>query len=200
MLMYQQNKKYTKKNNKRILGIVIVAVILLGAATWALIDSRRPNEPQPTANSLTKGESSSDLDLDTAGSQPSPPSTSPQPTATPQPGNDKVADGTTGANLLDPSGTFVSNHSPNLSGSPAPNTIQSTCNTTPGATCTISFTKDGITRQLQAQKTDAGGATYWNWKLQDVGLTEGSWQVSATARLGAQTKTTNDALPLEVAK
>jgi hypothetical protein len=100
--------------------------------------------------------------------------------------------------LKEPSGNFVSNHHPNLSGSPSPNEIQSTCVTTSGATCTIVFTKGSETKQLPVQNTDLEGAAYWSWKLNDIGLSAGTWKVQAKAALGSQTKTTSDALDLEV--
>lgn len=102
--------------------------------------------------------------------------------------------------LLAPNGPFVSNHKPNLSGQPLPNTENSACSTTSGATCQIIFTKGDITKKLPAQMTDAGGSTYWNgWTLQSVGLTEGSWKITAVAKLGSQTKTASDAMTLDVA-
>lgn len=104
------------------------------------------------------------------------------------------------APLKTPTGTFVSNHHPNLSGSPAPNQIQSVCATTSGAQCQILFTKDGVTKSLPTQTTDRGGAAYWTWKLQDVGLTAGSWKVQAKATLGSQTQTADDAATLEVSQ
>lgn len=102
--------------------------------------------------------------------------------------------------LATPSGTFVSNHHPNLSGSPAPNQIQSVCTTTSGARCTIMFTRGDITKSLPAQMTDSEGTTYWTWKLQDIGLTAGTWHVEAKATLGTQTKTASDYMNLEVAE
>jgi hypothetical protein len=101
--------------------------------------------------------------------------------------------------LLIPTGGFVSNHHPNLSGSPAPNSLTSVCNTTPGATCEITFTKGDVTKSLPSETTDAGGVAYWNnWTLQSVGLSAGSWQVKAIASLNGQTKTALDALALMV--
>lgn len=97
-----------------------------------------------------------------------------------------------------PSGNFVSNHRPNLSGQPSPSQIQSVCITTPGATCTIVFIKNNEKRELPPQKTDGEGAAYWTWKLQDIGLTEGTWKVQAKATQGSQTKTADDVLALEV--
>ncbi|SRR6266702_1936872 len=118
----------------------------------------------------------------------------------PQPGDTKGDVGSsTSATLIVPSGNFVSNHHPNLSSSPAPNILNSVCATTPGASCVISFTKDGTTRSLPAQTTDRGGSTYWNgWSLQSIGLTSGSWQIQATATLNGKSLHTTDALALVV--
>jgi len=123
------------------------------------------------------------------------------PTESSQPGDSKSdsGGGTTTA-LLAPSGDFVSNHHPNLSESPAPNTMSSVCNTSPGATCKIIFTKDGDMKTLPVATTDRGGAAYWNWKLQDIGLTVGTWQIQAIASLNGQTKTALDVLDLVVAQ
>jgi hypothetical protein len=106
--------------------------------------------------------------------------------------------GSTAKKLLAPAGDFVSNHEPNLDGSPAPNMLESVCVTTPGASCTISFERSGIIKTLPAQTTDAEGAAYWNWKLQDYGLTEGEWNITAKATLDDQTKTSQDSLKLNV--
>ncbi len=99
-----------------------------------------------------------------------------------------------------PFGNFVSNHHPNLSSSPAPNVISSVCNTTPGASCKIVFTKDGATRELPSKTTDDNGTAYWTWKLQDIGLTVGSWKIQAIASLSGQTKDASDTMDLVVAQ
>lgn len=144
-----------------------------------------------SASSYTKGESSPN----------SPSSTNPSKT------NGQISTSSqapssnngTAQTLLAPTGNFVSNHHPNLSGSPAPNTITSVCSSTPGATCVITFTKDGVTKSLGAKIIDAGGSAYWlNWNLQSIGLTTGSWNVKATASLNGQSKSASDAMPLEV--
>lgn len=99
-----------------------------------------------------------------------------------------------------PLGMFVSNHHPNLSGTPAPNTETSTCTTTPGAQCQIRFTQNGATKSLPSQQTDGSGNTSWSWKIQDIGITEGTWKISAVAINGNLTSTTNDQMNLEVSK
>lgn len=126
-------------------------------------------------------------------------STSPSSSTTngSQPGDAKSNSGAT-TSLLTPSGVFVSNHHPNLGGTPAPYTMSSVCTTTPGATCTIKFTKNGITKSLAARTVDSNGSAYWDWKLQDIGLTAGSWQIQAVATLNGATKTASDIQSLEV--
>lgn len=101
--------------------------------------------------------------------------------------------------LLAPTGNFVSNHRPNLSGSPAPNVLTSVCNTTPGAYCQISFSMNGITKDLPKEKTDSGGAAYWNnWSIQNIGLQVGSWKITAIATLSGQSKTASDPMLLVI--
>lgn len=133
-------------------------------------------------------------------------------TTTPAPnvGNGKTASGVsngssvtpqkTGANagalLQAPYGSFVSNHHPGQNGTPS--TEASLCNTTPGASCYIKLTQGSIVKKLPSQVTDAGGSTSWNWSIDKAGLTSGSWQVTAVADLGSQSKQTADPMPLEV--
>jgi len=185
-----KDKSFTTKNIILGAGILLALVLISGFAYFkSHSGNKMANAPQTqTAGQLTKGES-----------QPS--STSQSSTGqTTQPGDDKSTTG--GGNdtttLIAPSGNFVSNHEPNLSGSPAPNELASVCNTTSGATCQIAFTKDGVTKALPEQVTDRGGSTYWTWKLQDIGLTAGTWSITAKATLNNQMKTTNDALNLAV--
>jgi cytoskeletal protein RodZ len=198
-MSYQRRQKPSKQPRIRKWVIVVIAaalILIIIGATWALRHhSKGTITDKPTSTTTagqnTKGEpaagssnntgsgntSSSGGDKNSSGSSTSPPAT---------------------ATLTAPQGNFVSNHHPNLDGSPAPNTEQSVCNTTPGASCQISFTKDGVTKTLPAQTTDSGGAAYWRWKLQDIGLTEGTWKVSAKATLGSQTQTADDVIPFEV--
>ena len=148
-------------------------------------------KPPVSASANTKGEVSATNPASSPTNSTSGPSSVSQ---------DKTGNGSTAttAPLVAPSGNFVSNHHPNLSGNPAPNLIASSCTTTPGATCQISFTKDGVTKSLPSETVDVGGSAFWNWKLQAYGVTEGSWTVQATAKLDSQTKTTTDVQNLVV--
>jgi hypothetical protein len=105
----------------------------------------------------------------------------------------------TSASLASPSGTFVSNHRPSLSGANGvPSSEQSVCNTTPGASCYITFTNGDIVKTLASQKANNNGVVIWNWDVKDAGFTEGSWQITATATFNGTTKSTNDSLKFEV--
>ena len=99
---------------------------------------------------------------------------------------------------IKPSGTFVSNHNPNLSGYPSPNLISSTCNTTPGATCEIIFKLNSISRSLPPKNTDSYGNAYWDWNLKDLDLFKGEWTITARASIGQNISEENDAIKLNI--
>jgi len=104
----------------------------------------------------------------------------------------------TGGLLIAPYGTFISNHHPNLDGSPAPSQEQSTCQTSPGASCYITFSNNGVVKTLAAQNTDNEGVAIWNWDISKAGLTEGAWEINVIASLNGTTKTAKDSMQLEV--
>jgi cytoskeletal protein RodZ len=192
-----KQKTNSKKSKKIYLVIAVVTVVIIGGVVAFMVHRSSENKkPAPTASQLTKGEVTSGSSKSSGSSNSS--STSGLGSQTSDDKNDTGSQTGTTAKLIAPTGTFVSNHHPNLGGSPAPNEEQSTCNTTPGATCQISFTYNGITKTLPAQTADSGGATYWTWTLQDIGLTQGSWHIQATASLNGTTLTASDALTLEV--
>lgn len=206
MISKNKYKIQSKKRYKKVtLVTILVAACLLGivailevTGTTSLLNRHKDSYKTPrTANSETKGEAPAHSDSgDTTNPQPDngQSNNSASPDKSPGSGSDNSA------KPLAPTGNFVSNHRPNLSGSPAPNSIQSSCVTTPGASCQIIFTKGSETKSLPIQKTDLGGGAYWTWNLQDVGLTEGAWKVQAKATIGAETATADDALALEVRK
>jgi hypothetical protein len=96
--------------------------------------------------------------------------------------------------LMTPASTgLVSNHRTNVAGQE-----QSVCITSPGASCYIEFTKNGVTKALAAQTTDRAGAAYWTWDIGKSGLSTGVWQITVVASLNGQTKTAQDSILLEV--
>ncbi|HSX16792.1 MAG TPA: hypothetical protein VLH86_01685 [Patescibacteria group bacterium] len=142
----------------------------------------QPTTPNRTSGPNTKGEQ---------------PATTPAANPNTSENDTKLPAADPNAKLIDPSGSFVSNHHPTLSGTPGP-AMQSACVTTSGATCTIIFTKGSEVKQLPVQTTDREGAAYWTWDVQKLGLSAGTWKVQAKAELGTQSKTADDALDLEI--
>lgn len=190
--------KYTKRSSAkpRQRFMILLTVVLLAGIVLALLELTNVTHvfhKQPadtTADSNTKGEASSQDENSSQSSESS--STSNQDS---QKSNSVTITGP----LIAPRGTFVSNHHPNLSGNPAPNLESSACTTTPNASCKITFTKNGVTKSLESRTTDLNGSAYWDWRLQDVGLTTGSWDITAIAAANGKSLTTTDPLKLEVA-
>lgn len=183
--------KQKNQRGKRKLAFAIILVIAVVAGGALFIGHQRLHSRQVAIRIPSKGPvikksaSSPDKVTNTTGSD------------TPQ--SDKSAQPAVPATTLTaPTGTFVSNHRPSLSGSPLLRQEKSVCNTTPGATCYMLFMKDGVAKQLATQTADNTGSTYWLWDVSQAGFTQGSWQITAVATLNGQTATANDSLPLEV--
>jgi hypothetical protein len=191
-----------KTSRKRpLFAVSLVAVIALVGLLFVseltnvthLFHSEAPTK-QVTASQDTKGELPKS---NTSTAKNSPTQTPNTQINTGQPSDNKsTSGGNTDTNLIEPSGTFVSAHNV-----PTSVSLASVCNTTPGATCKIDFTKDGVIKELPSETTDGGGSAYWNsWTPASLGLTSGNWQITAIAQLGTQTKTSVDALPLKVSE
>ena len=186
----------TRKNKKWIIISAIVIIVLLGGVGAYWYFSHSTNTTQTDNGYYNPSTNNPSTNVPNSNSKEGQSNTgivSPKDqgnTVTPKP-DSSVTPST-------PLGTFVSNHRPNLSGSPTPNTETSTCTTTPGVQCQIRFTNNNIVKSLPSQLTDSNGNTNWSWKLQDIGLTSGSWKISAIAINGSHTSTANDSMNLEV--
>ncbi len=180
-------KKRNSLKNSKIAYLIGLVVLLVVGLAYAYHLNHKP-KPIPTVGQYTKGETNKSIGSSSPAGSSSPSSTAPS--------GAKVGD--SGGMLVAPTGNFVSNHRPNLSGSPAPNSMTSVCNTSPSASCRITFANGSTTKALPDQTTDAGGATYWYWKLQDIGLTAGSWKITATSSLGGNSLSSTDPASLEV--
>ncbi|MEO5950644.1 MAG: hypothetical protein ABIQ04_04305 [Candidatus Saccharimonadales bacterium] len=184
------------KSNKKAYIIIVIILLLLGASLFTYFYIK-----QQSANSRKTQYGSESTNPTT-----NVPTPSTVPTTGPSIGSSKDGSSSPSNNVvIDPSktpstpvGTFVSNHKPNLNGSPAPNTMNSVCSTTPGASCVIEFTKDNQTLLLIAKTADASGNVTWDWKLQDIGLTAGTWTVTAIAKNGSLSAQSTDPTKLEV--
>lgn len=197
-MAYKRHRASKKKQGINWKWFSMIAVLVLLVLTAALVfwqkqdskDSSTTVTPKPTTDKGSTPVSNS--------SSSTAPSTEKPPTGTGSTnGTDTPAPPANNAPLIKPYGSFVSNHQPGQHGSPLEEA--SVCNTSPGASCTITFTKGGVTKSLTAKTADSSGAVYWqSWTPQSVGLTAGNWTVTAVATAGQQTQSTQDPTPLEV--
>lgn len=191
------NKKLLFGAGLLVLAAVIVLILLEAFDVTHIFHASKAPDNGGTGSATTKG-----IKPTTKPSAPSPDNpvvggTTPAPSNPQQSGPVKQNPPDTTAPLIAPSGTFANIYKDvHLS-----DNMQSTCNTTPGATCQIIFTSGGVTRSLPLKTADGGGAVYWSWKPNDanVKLSPGTWHIIARATLGSQVKTTdNGALELEI--
>lgn len=99
--------------------------------------------------------------------------------------------------IQQPSGEFVSNHTPGANGSPQ-NEV-STCTVAPGITCYITFSNGGVDKSLPSQVAGNSGTVSWeNWTTSSLGLSPGTWTITATATNGSKSSTTQDKIQLVV--
>lgn len=194
---YTYNKKKTPlfKQPKIIIGVALVMLLALvgtlyATDTFPFTKKIEDYKETTTVTSNTKGETEQPAPQSDVTSQDSSQS-SEEKSQTNSTSNTPHQN----TKLKKPEGNFVNNHRPSLANS---SEMQSSCVTTPGASCQIIFTKDGVTKTLENKTTDAGGGAYWAWTLQSAGLTTGTWQVKAVATIGSQTETEIDAMNMEV--
>jgi cytoskeletal protein RodZ len=193
---YTNSKKLSQKRSKWmiLLGVLLVLVCAVGVLQLThaihLLGNPQPKDlTGTTASEETKGEpkaSKAKPNSDSAQSTSSATIDGTKDTGTPR----------AAAVALDtPSGNFVSSHHV-----AATDSVTSACNTNPGATCTLTFTNGSTIKSLPTKSADAGGAAYWNWTPQSIGLSTGTWQIKATASQSGQQQSANDALSLEVSR
>lgn len=193
-------KKRTKTHNrKRLIFTAVLAVLLIAGYVLYGIHSRSQRQrsvtiPSTTHSGSKTGAQNSNQKSSTTGSS----TNNGSGTSAANPNKSTQVGTSSGSAPIQPTGNFVSNHKPNLGGSPAPSQEQSSCNTSPGATCYIAFTKDGATKKLDAQVADSNGNVIWNWDINTAGFTSGTWQITAVATLNGQTVSGSDQLPLDV--
>lgn len=172
---------------------ISLAVLLIGGTVYAIYSKNKKTVSTIPSTTSSQDDSSSAGDSGNSASNSSNSSAGSSQTET---GSDKQSQPSPTSTLLKPFGQFVSNHYPTLSGQMAEQ--QSVCNTTPGATCYIKFTKGGDTRQLEAKTADSNGTVSWKWNVGTASLSQGSWTITAVAALNGQTQTAQDAQNLEV--
>ena len=187
------------KNKKLI--IILGSAVIVAIAAFLVIKSNKTSYIKSVGQS-NNGSSSTSLQSKL---NPTKPKTNSASTTTNSTSSSTNTSSSTSSNsnltLIAPTGSFVSNHNPVLS-NPRMDTEQSTCNTTPGASCNIVFTNTSTNAviSLGSKIADFGGAVYWTWTLQGVGLTQGSWKIMAVANLNQQSKSTSDQLLLNISQ
>lgn len=192
----KKSVKFSKRKSAYLVSVVLLAVIVISVIVIrsrqhqvAVINSTEiPSTGQSTNNgkdsTADQNTSKASNDKDSSGSTTTPPTTTSSATLTSA-----------------PSGSFVSNHLPSLSGSPRPKEEESTCTTIPGASCSIQFTKtDGATKELKSQVAGDNGTVIWNWDVASAGFTPGEWTITATATLNGVSKSTTDSIKMVVSQ
>ncbi|HYH36495.1 MAG TPA: hypothetical protein VD706_03280 [Candidatus Saccharimonadales bacterium] len=191
----------SRLHSKKLLALVLVLVVAGVVAGLELSDTthmfhdskavsgkipvKETSETKPSAKtSQQKTASSENTAANTA-------ATSAKNTA----GGGSQSSAQTSAPLKAPFGSFVSSHSASLNGASGQ---QSTCITTPGATCTITFTNGGVVKELPAKTTDGNGNATWEWDVKAAGFSEGNWTIKATATLNGQSQSVTDPKALRV--
>lgn len=204
--MYSKSKPVRTSRFKRLrrpvpiaIGVVLLLVIIVGILELTnttyffhdkeAISSTIPaDSPDSTPSSDDSTDSASDTPAPSAASPTTSANTSKTPGTTPNSGPPQT-----------PTGNFVSNHQPSLGnkdgGSSA---LESLCVTSPGATCKIIFTRNGVTKTLEEKSVGSDGFVLWTWDVNQAGFVEGSWEITAISTLNGVTSTSKDPLNMEV--
>lgn len=191
--MQKYKNLHSKSSKKILIGAVVIVIALVIAGFWHF---KTDNKPSSSASM----------------SQSKPPAATGKGVANvpkPVPTTD-VPGGSTGSNvsptptLVAPSdGTFVSNHGSDYHPVLSDSNEESTCTTTPSANCQVVFTNGDTTVSLPAEQTTTSrqsqnATVSWSWTPAGIGLTTGTWTITAKATLNGQTKTVQDSLKLVV--
>lgn len=199
-MQYQNKKdpKYTKNarrlSSRAVALIVVAAIVVAGGIAAYAYHSHQQRQAEIGSKVIP-----ATADTNSSDSKDQSSTTSPGNTDKNGPAESPATPSSNQTLSQAPSGTFVSNHYPSISGKPTPSAMQSTCNTDPGASCYIAFTnKSGQTKTLQKQTAGANGVVIWNWDVKTAGFTPGEWAITATATLNSSSKSTTDSLKMEV--
>lgn len=191
--------KNKKRIPKKIIITIVILVVLIGGALywWFVLRNPGPIVPEKTteqthsekihSKSNDNNKNNTKNATETAPSSPIGNSKEPATNNTPPSSNTTPPE--------TPSGTFVSNHFVNLTSYTSQNSV---CHTSPGAKCTITFSQGSTIRSLPAKQTDANGNTSWDWDVKELGLTTGTWTITAKATNGKYASTAVDQINLEV--
>jgi hypothetical protein len=97
-------------------------------------------------------------------------------------------------NIIKPTGNFVSSHRVKKD-----SLIASSCVTNPGISCKITFSQEDTVVSLEPTTTDSGGAAYWEWTPEKIGLTAGEWIIESVAYDNSNSAASKDSVKLSIA-
>jgi hypothetical protein len=180
--MPNKSKKTTSFYSRRLFLLVLLGLTFAFAVYWLHFHKNISTLPNTNKSSLGVAKKSNVSTQSAPVSQKNPS------------GNQIQAGNPTGAaniNLLGPYGTFVSNHHPTTG-----DTEESVCSSTAGASCYIQFMNGSTVKKLDPEDIGSEGSVAWTWKVSMLG--PGTWKVTAVANMNGQTKTTDDAILMEV--
>lgn len=199
-IKYPQAKKRShKRRNTTLILVAAVIVVAAGGFWWhhhkdqekaaAVVTHIKTNQgatvtANPNVPATSNGNPTSTGTSASKDNQANQPGTAPMQTVQP----------------ATPTGEFISDNTPNLSGSPHPSSESSVCTTTPGVQCTIKFTDGSKVISLPSQTTNGDGGASWNWTLQQYGFTQGTWAITAVASNGSKTATASYSMKLDVSQ
>jgi hypothetical protein len=188
-------RKASKANNRntfKYAGLVIACLVILVAILEVTNTTYLFHKKDQSSTTVLSGAGS--LDKGTNNTIPAPqPNTSSKSVSTGTASSSSNQSVVSSVPPKEPYGDFVSSHTIENDGNEA-----SVCITTPGISCSITFTQNSVTKTLPKKVTDNNGAAYWNWKPSDIGLSAGSWTITAIAYSGNLTASSKDARELVV--
>jgi hypothetical protein len=182
----KRSPKSQKRNTLIVLGIIVVVGAFFFATSQLDVKSANSNTVNPSPQQAQQQAQSSAAQNQTTTKTSS-------TGGSLQGASQTQSSGATGVAPQAPTGDFVSAHTVPLSAAMA-----SACNTSPGASCQITFTKtDGTVKSLPAQTVDSSGSTTWNWTASTY-LSSGTWKVTAVATASGKSSTASDSQNLVV--
>lgn len=175
-------------------AVVAIAILIIGGAVFYFTSHKSSSKTTSTTPGTNFTTNSKTGNQSTKGEAPTPIQPTPSSKGI---GSETGGNGTSSAAPTTPTGNFVNTHQPSLT-----TQMFSSCVTTVGATCQVTFTNTStgavVPVSSQPQLVDSSGSAYWSWTPKQIGLTAGTWKITATATLNNQTQTASDATNLEI--
>ncbi len=191
--MKKSKAKPKHRHTSLYIGLAVIVVLVIAGSVYALWH-KPPN--QVVSPAATKQATTPSNNTEAPAVYPTNQTPTPNPNV---PGGPIQSDTTPAGSPEAPSGSFVSKYTATTG-----DQLQSNCNTTAGAICTISFSDGQTTKSLSPETVSSSpkeaqiAAASWTWSPSSIGLTPGLWTVTATATLNGQTSVTTSSTKLDI--